>query len=71
MNVGYGWNITNRSGENNPMFGKVSGNALKVVIDDVTYNSVTEASMLLNKNRNTISRWCNSIEEKYKNCYYV
>ena len=69
MNIGFGWNIIERSGKNNPMYGKISGNASKVVIDGVMYNSVSEAGRILNKDRNTIARWCRS--DKYKNCYYV
>lgn len=69
MDIGFGWNIVNRSGENNPMYGKVSGNASKVVIDGVLYSSVSEAGKVLNKNRNTIARWCRS--SKNENCYYV
>lgn len=69
MDIGFGWNIADRSGENNPMYGKVSGNASKVVVDGVLYNSVTEASKVLNKSRNTIAKWCRS--GKNGNCYYV
>lgn len=65
----FGWNITDKSGVNNPMYGKVSGNAKKVSIEGVTYNSLTEASKELGKNINTISRWCNS--SKYPECYYL
>ena len=52
MDIGFGWNISERSGENNPMYGKVSGNASKVVVDGVLYSSVSEAGKVLNKNRN-------------------
>jgi hypothetical protein len=69
MDIGFGWNIVDRNGENNPMHGKVSGNASKVVVDGVLYSSVSEACKVLNKNRNTIARWCRS--SKNENCYYV
>lgn len=71
MDIGFGWNIIDRSGKNNPMYGEVSGNASKVVVNGNLYNSVSEAGKVLNKNRNTIARWCRSEKEKYKNCYYV
>ena len=71
MDIGFGWNIVDRSGKNNPMYGKVSGNASKVVVNGNLYNSVSEAGKALNKNRNTIARWCRSEKEKYKDCYYV
>ena len=71
MDIGFGWNIVDRSGKNNPMYGKVSGNASKVVVNGNLYNSVSEAGKVLNKNRNTIARWCRSKKEKYKDCYYV
>ena len=71
MDIGFGWNIVDRSGKNNPMYGKVSGNASKVVVNGNLYNSVSEAGKVLNKNRNTIARWCRSEKEKYKDCYYV
>lgn len=71
MDIGFGWNIVDRSGKNNPMYGKVSGNASKVVVNGNLYNSVSEAGKFLNKNRNTIARWCRSEKEKYKDCYYV
>jgi hypothetical protein len=67
--TGRGWNIVDRSGKNNPMYGKVSGNASKVVVNGVLYSSVSEASKVLNKNRNTISKWCRS--DKWEDCYYV
>lgn len=65
----YGWNIVDRRGKNNPMYGKISGNAKKVVVNNVEYNSITEAATLLNKNWNTIWRWCKS--DRYPDCYYV
>ncbi|PFI17455.1 GIY-YIG nuclease family protein [Bacillus cereus] len=69
MDIGFGWNIIDRSGQNNPMYGKISGNASKVIVDGFIYNSVSEAGKVLNKDRNTIARWCKS--DKYENCYYV
>lgn len=71
MDIGFGWNIVDRSGKNNPMHGKVSGNASKVIVNGNLYKSVSEAGKVLNKNRNTIARWCRSEKEKYKDCYYV
>lgn len=69
MDIGFGWNITDRTGKNNPMYGKISGNAKKVSVYGYIYNSVSEAGKMLNKDRNTIVRWCNN--KQYKDCYYL
>ena len=68
MEVGYGWNIVDRSGKNNPMYGKISGNAKKVCIDGVEYSSVTAAGKELNIDRNTVARRC--LNSKYPNYAY-
>lgn len=65
MNL-FGWNISDKSGKNNPMFGKISGNASKCSINNIIYNSITEASKKLSKNRNTILRWINTRENCFK-----
>lgn len=71
MDIGFGWNIVDRSGKNNTMYGKIYGNASKAVVNCNLYNSVSEAGKVLNKNRNTIARWRRSEKEKYEDCYYV
>lgn len=63
----FGWNISDKSGKNNPMYGKVSGNAHRCSIKGIIYNSVTEAAFELSKNRATILRW---IKTK-KNCFKI
>jgi len=67
MDIGYGWNITDRSGKNNPMYGKVSGNAHNVCINGKEFKSLTEAGKVLKMNRATIARWIKS--DKHQNCY--
>lgn len=72
VNKGYNmnlfpWACSDKSGQNNPMYGKVSGNASEVFIEGIIYTSISAAAAALNKNRNTISRWINS--DKYPNCY--
>jgi len=57
MDIGYGWACADRSGENNPMYGKISGNAHQVSVQGVVYASVVEAASALGKNRATIARW--------------
>lgn len=69
MEVGYGWNIADRSGKNNPMYGKVSGNASPVVASGEEFSSVTSAGKALNLNRNTVANRCKS--ENFKNYYYI
>ena len=69
MDIGFGWACADRAGENNPMFGKVSGNAHKVVIHGEEYSSITAAGKALNKNRATISRWI--ADPKKPDCYEV
>jgi group I intron endonuclease len=43
-------------GEDNPMFGKTPTNAIKVEIDDIIYNSKSEASRVLSKSWKTIEK---------------
>ena len=54
------WNYSGKSGENNPMFGKLSGNAHSVSINGTEFNSLTEAAKILKVNRATILRWIKS-----------
>lgn len=69
MELHFGWNIYDRKGINNPMYGKISGNAKKVVIFDTEYNSLTEAEKILNINRNTLRRYC--LKDEKEDCYYL
>lgn len=69
MDIGFGWACSDRSGENNPMFGKVSGNAHKVVIYGEEYSSIVAAAKDLSKSRATISRWIK--DPKKPDCYKV
>ncbi|AUR91530.1 GIY-YIG nuclease superfamily protein [Vibrio phage 1.161.O._10N.261.48.C5] len=71
MDVGFGWNITDRSGENNPMFGKISGNVKRVVVYGKDYISATEAGKDLGLSSRTISQWALSNKEKDQHCYYI
>ena len=61
------WGCSDKSGENNPMYGKVSGNASEVSINGIVYSSISLAAKTLNKDRNTIARWIKS--DKHPNCY--
>ena len=63
------WGCADRSGKNNPMYGKISGNASKVSINGIIYSSMVEAGKQLNKNNNTIARWVKS--DKHPNCFKV
>lgn len=69
MDIGYGWACADKTGRNNPMFGKVSGNAHSVVIQDSEYSSLTAAAEALCKNRATIARWIK--DSKKPDCYKV
>jgi len=60
MDIGYGWACANREGSNNPMWGKISGNAHKVIIKDIEYPSISKAAELLSVNRSTVDRWINN-----------
>ena len=71
MDIGFGWNIVNRQGENNPMFGKVSGNAKPVIVKGKEYISATIAADELGLSPKTISQWARSTKPKYDHCYYV
>lgn len=59
------------SGENNPMYGKISGNAKKVYVDGEVFISATEASKVLGIPYKTITKWIISDKDKYKNYYYI
>lgn len=69
MDIGYGWACSDKTGENNPMFGKVSGNAHKVVIQGEEYASILAAAKALGKNRATIARWIK--DSKKPDCFTV
>lgn len=69
MDIGYGWACSDKSGENNPMFGKVSGNAHKVVILGDEYDSAVAAAHALDKNRATIARWIKDVRKP--DCFKV
>ena len=60
------WNCRDYSGINNPMYGKISGNAHKVSINSVVYNSITEASIDLKLGKNTIGLW---LKKNKPNCF--
>jgi len=66
MDCGFGWNIADRSGSNNPMYGKLSGNAHKVSIKGLIFKSITLASEYYNVNRGTITQWIKSKENCLK-----
>lgn len=70
-NMDCAWNIADRKGKNNPMYGKVSGNAKKISVNENIYNSATEASKKLNINVKTLCRWATSTKEKYNFVYYI
>lgn len=65
------WNIVDRSGKNNPMYGKISGNAKKISVNGVIYNSATEAAEKLNLNRKTLCSWAKNPKEKYNFVFYI
>ena len=67
----FGWNISDKRGKNNPMYGKISGNAKKVSIDGTIYISCTEAGKILGKSPKTISSWVLNKKDKYKDCFYI
>lgn len=68
MDIGYGWNVVDRKGKKNPMYGKISGNAKKVCIDGVEYSSVSAAGESLGLNRNTVAKRC--LSSKHPNYMY-
>lgn len=51
--------------------GKISSNGIKITINGVIYNSMTEASKKLNLNINTISKRVKSNDEKFDNYNYT
>ena len=69
MDIGYGWACADKTGENNPMFGKVSGNAHKVIIRGIEYTSMVAAAKALNKCRATIAKWIK--DSKKPDCFKV
>lgn len=71
MDIGFGWNIADRKGSKNPMYGKISGNAKMVNIDGITYQSLYIASKTIGINLKTLSAWVRDGREKYKNYYYI
>ena len=71
MDIGFGWNITDKKGDKNPMFGKISGNAKKIIVFGKEYISATLAGEDLGKSPKTISQWAKSSKEKDSHCYYV
>ncbi|AGM46910.1 homing endonuclease [Alteromonas phage vB_AmaP_AD45-P2] len=66
MDCGFGWNITDRRGDKNPMYGKLSGNAHGVSIKGEIFLSLTLAAEHFSVNRGTISRWIKSREDCFK-----
>ena len=71
MEIGFGWNITDRRGDKNPMFGKVSGNAKPIVVRGKEYISATIAAETLRLSPKTISQWARSTKSKDDHCYYI
>lgn len=65
------WNTTDRSGISNPMYGKISGNAKKISVNGIIYNSATEASKKLGINRKTLCSWAIKQSPKYSFVFYV
>lgn len=51
------------------MFGKVSGNAHKVIIQGEEYSSIVAAAKALDKNRATIAKWIK--DSKKPDCFKV
>jgi group I intron endonuclease len=51
--------------------GNISSNRIKIIVDDVIYNSVAEASIKLNLNNGTLSKRLNSSDSKFDNYKYA
>lgn len=51
--------------------GIISSNGIKIMIDNITYNSMTEAGIKLNLDKQTISRRVKSNKLKFENYKYV
>lgn len=66
MDLGYGWNIVDRRGFLNPMYGRISGNAHKCSIKGKVFPSISNAANRLNVNRNTIAKWICKREDCFK-----
>lgn len=62
----FGWNITDRRGMNNPMYGKVSGNANQCSVKGIIFESVSKAAEYFSVNRATISKWIKTQEDCFK-----
>lgn len=62
----FGWNITDRRGSKNPMYGKVSGNANKCSIKGISFDSVSNAAEYFSVNRATVSRWIKTLDDCFK-----
>jgi|10_taG_2_1085330.scaffolds.fasta_scaffold120897_2 group I intron endonuclease len=67
-NYGHSHNKGCLLGDKNPMFGKTPTNARRVIIDSITYPSITRAATELGISKNTIRRRC--INNKIKNYKY-
>ena len=65
------WGCGDKSGKNNPMYGKISGNAKKVVVFGIEYTSATLAAQTLKNSPKTISQWARSTKKKDAHCYYI
>lgn len=66
MDCGFGWNIADKRGCQNPMYGKISGNAHSVSIQGVEFDSVTLAAKYHCVNRGTILRWIKTRKDCFK-----
>ena len=51
--------------------GKTQVNAIKIIIDDVLYNSMNDARLKLNISKNTVSKRVKSSDSKFKNYKYA
>jgi len=76
VNLGYNmnmfpWGCADKSGSNNPMYGKISGNAKAVIVFGKAYSSATLASIDIGNSPKTISQWANSTKPKDTHCYYI
>ena len=71
MEIGFGWNITDRRVDKNPMFGKISGNAKPIIVRGKEYISATVAAETLGLSPKTISQWERSTKPKDDHCYYI
>lgn len=65
------WGCSDKSGKNNPMYGKISGNAKPIVVFGKEYLSATLAAEKLGNSPKTISQWASSVKPKDAHCYYI